>query len=1422
MHDYKILVVDDLQDVRSTLAGVLSDQGYSVVTAGSETEAIDQLRQESFTLIITDIRLLGDEDEDDSGLQLVKQIREHNINSQIILMTGKSVKGTHFQVAKEYNVLSYIEKSAGWIDKVVVTVSDFFLAPSTRKKYLDYLIATHQHLSLQGISMGSLSLSVLLEKVYVSLTAIDQRVGGKRKADGKNNLIDERMQGGGILTIASALQQYRRLVVIGDPGCGKTTLLSYLALTYARQDADVISNRLNLAESDYLPVLLPLRNFGQYLHMEHPDLSKDGPALLLRYLQDYYAAQAMDLPDDFFEKSLEIGKAIILLDGIDEVADKALRERIARLIENFTARYPEPRYVVTSRIVGYEGTGRIGAGFGVAKVRDFSSTEVRQFVHDWTRAVEVTVIGSDSIENLRLADERARELIGEIEGNPRVADLAVNPLLLTVIILVHRYRAKLPTRRSELYEEAMEVLLSRWDDAKSGIQSELDVGYIKLDGGDRRSLLESVAFWMHERHLREIDLDDLRIILLPIFENFYLAANKLNLGQKALELFLRVVNNRSGLLVERGLGVYSFSSLTFQEYLTARALADRDDSLEISIEKMLDPWWREVIKLEASYLSTQGQHRVSELIQAIKDYKIELEPYHNLVLAAECLYDIGLPRVKVGLVDEITRGLLLGLDDKDAPFDVRLLIGNILGCIGDPRFPEDHLEPELISVPAGVFWMGSDRFAANEQPTHKLSLPDFQISRYPITNAQFQMFLQATGEQHPEDWRETSRFCKMASHPVVNVSWFMATAYCEWLSEISGKNYRLPTEAEWEKSARGSVERRTWPWGDTWNLERANIGMQVGSTTPVGIFPSGRSPFGVDDAIGNVWEWCSSLNLEYLYNSNDGRENPEASTDRIIRGGDWTSNSKVARCSSRQSLAPSLHRSNIGFRIACGTSTVHAVFPKKDMMLGQTMKFFSGASFETKHADVILGDLVITTSKRPAHSKYGNILVRVFDGDLTGNYLRKIEERIKSTDVSHNMVYAVYSGELSDDAFWQMGAYKIEGLTIVALKASVVSDILVSKSKSSYYRSLTSLEREYLGRFNRYDEVNAIQDPTWFFGRRQEVDEIIDRLRANQHAGIFGMRKIGKSSLLFHLKQRLSRDLVPIAFLGLQSGPVDSSQLLVDIIQQLRFSIQAFGVEILPESKILQGNRDLPVSQLFKDDIRALWQVAEQEIKAPFMALMIDEVDRIVPYTKDAKEYKQYDSFFAPIRDLSQVEQCLVSVVTAESPAIREEFDPEVGTNTMFELYNERYLSNFSYEECANMVIRIGKWMGIEYSTDSLQMIFKKSGGHPYIARALCFCVTENHKTREVSVSDVENAIAATLKKLKEYFRAWWKKLSPEEVQIILSVLKESTLPVGMSNDQMDICDHLQHQGIIIQTQNEQWSFSIQLLSEWLKRRIGE
>jgi formylglycine-generating enzyme required for sulfatase activity len=222
-----------------------------------------------------------------------------------------------------------------------------------------------------------------------------------------------------------------------------------------------------------------------------------------------------------------------------------------------------------------------------------------------------------------------------------------------------------------------------------------------------------------------------------------------------------------------------------------------------------------------------------------------------------------------------------------------------------------HLE--LVCVPAGEFLMGShparDEHALdNEQPQHRVAVAEFSIGKYPVTNAQYAAFARAVGQEAPDQRGKED-------HPVVNVSWRRAVAFCEWLSRETGRPFRLPTEAEWEKAARG-VDGRIYPWGDEWDPHKCNSPESgIGGTSPVGRFsPAGDSPCGAADMAGNVWEWCGSVYRPYPYRAEDGREDPDAKGYRVLRGGSFDLGRYCTRCACRYDLRP-VFFDTYGFRV---------------------------------------------------------------------------------------------------------------------------------------------------------------------------------------------------------------------------------------------------------------------------------------------------------------------------------------------------------------------------------------------------------------------------------------------------------------------------------------------------------------------------
>jgi len=836
-------------------------------------------------------------------------------------------------------------------------------------RYLRHVVEANRRLQLQGIRSAGRLVSIDLEEVYVTLTATERRTVAAEEAwvdemvhlapgeaERMARLVADRPRETVAqvkVKVQEALAAHPRLAVLGDPGCGKTTLLRYLALTFARDllgEAGLVARRLELPEQR-LPILLPLRDFARYLEAHHPDPSTDGPKLLLDYLRAYFAHQDIALPERFLADRLQRGECAVLLDGVDEVAALATRHRVARIIERFTIAYPDNRYVVTSRIVGYTGSARLGEEYAVTTVRDFTQADIERFVTHWNRAVEVTLAGGETPYALQEARRQSEALLRAIQGSERVRELAVNPLLLTVIALVQRYRAQLPERRTELYEEAVEVLLGKWDEAK-GLEARTMMAGRELDAGDRRSLLEPVALWMMEQRAREVEAEELR---RQLGQRFFEMVGDWRQAGKAVDGFLRLINERCGLLAERGQGVYAFSHLTFQEHLAARAVADRKDYIPYTLDRLEDSWWREVILLEAGYLSTQGKQRVTALIQAIVEHKDEPEPYHNLVLAAEALRDVGLARVEGDLWSEVQRrlrreferplrqsavmkGVWQVLGRKPTQSDAirrRAAAAEALARVesGQPgtqpafwRLP--YGEPVWVEVPAGEFWMGGEG-EYDGKPVHRVHLERFHIARVPVTNTQYQFFVETTGHSAPKHWEDGRPPRGLESHPVVYVSWYDALAYCRWLSEVTGKAITLPSEAQWEKAARGDKDKREYPWGDEWDETKCNSReLDLGGTTPVGIFPEGASPYGCLDMVGNVWEWTTSLwglwtgkgaelQFGYPYDPMDGRENLEAGDDmlRVVRGGSFLDSRGFARCAYRDWNLPDYRNGLDGFRV---------------------------------------------------------------------------------------------------------------------------------------------------------------------------------------------------------------------------------------------------------------------------------------------------------------------------------------------------------------------------------------------------------------------------------------------------------------------------------------------------------------------------
>lgn len=810
-------------------------------------------------------------------------------------------------------------------------------------RYLQHAINRNRYLQLQGIRAHGRLIHIELEHIYICLRATQQRlIPSEERWLGEENIPvpEERARLAAeatlptetvIVPIRKMLSNYPRLVVLGDPGSGKSTLLRYLAMSYAR-DLMMGSHRvqamLRLGEPNRLPILLPLRQIGQFLQAR-PNVGIEGHSQLIEFLLASLTSERIELPEDFFDPWLTKGEAVILLDGLDEIVDPDLRRRVSRLVESFTQSYGRCRYVVTSRIASYTGAVRLGESYMVTTVLDFTHDDIARFLGNWHRIIATTRMGEGEIAKIHATRQTGR-LLRSIDQNPRIRDLAVNPLLLTVIAMIYRDRVKLPDCRAELYAEAVDVLLDKWEEAKGVQEIPILPEDQPFDTHDKqRLLLQDLALYLHERGQKKIQLTDLHDFLRTRFRGLLRDAHAV---EQTITRFIAMIEERTGLLVARDEGVYAFCHFTFQEFLAALGIAARDDYVAYTLKRVDDLWWREVILLEAGYLGTQSKEKTTVLIRAIAERKQEPEPYHNLVLAAECLRDVGDNRVQDNLRQEVQRGLRQDLEAPPPRFvrwrkagiknwiEQRAQAMEALVRAGAGFWTTPYGEPEWVKIPAGTGWMGSEYGRSNERPLHPVELDAFLIARTLITNVQYHLFIQATRYRAPRHWREDRPPKGLESHPVTCVSWRDALAYCLWLSRETGKPIALPSEAQWERAARGDKDQREYPWGDYFEAAWCNSeALGLDATTPVGIFPEGASRYGCLDMVGNVWEWTSSLMSDYPYpgqgSARRAREDLMAPGDRVLRGGAFGYGPTLMRCTSRSDGDPDGLGPAVGFRV---------------------------------------------------------------------------------------------------------------------------------------------------------------------------------------------------------------------------------------------------------------------------------------------------------------------------------------------------------------------------------------------------------------------------------------------------------------------------------------------------------------------------
>ncbi len=586
--------------------------------------------------------------------------------------------------------------------------------------YLDWLIREHRHLGLlpaQLVARRWKDRQKLgqLEQIYVKL-AISTQSGDEHWAetygDGENSwrkrpwivwrFIKRLLQ----LLLPSALSsripilteqtyepgdlglvidRHKRLVIRGDPGSGKTTLLRYLAVTCARtlrnnrRDGDSHSNvkKRLLWTAHPFPILVRLRRHGNVASWD------EAKELTHTMLEELPPELKRRCPPDFFERRLRNGRCLILLDAFDELGTPDARAAMARKIAGFLEIYRRDnnRIVVTTRIVGYEGQ-LDQYDFMVRTVQNLKAGEIRALVKQRYNAIALaeTTLRTDqeSRDIEQKMRERAERLIEKIEHTPRLNQLATNPMLLSLIVLVHSLKVELPEERLLLYRDCVEILTESWQQFKReelGLKREERE---ELTLNQKLILLRELAFAMQQRRKDEgslalIPKDEARDIIARKLPDFLSGASADNEATKkaafeAAEAWIASIQGESGMLVEQGLDedgepLIGFSHLTFQEYLAAVAIYEEPDYQSLLWRDLLQPAWQEVVLLYAA-LANHATPLIHTLLTASQ------QP-HGVLLAGRCLAE-RLKKVDADVrqrtVEKLKEGFLTANDETASGF----------------------------------------------------------------------------------------------------------------------------------------------------------------------------------------------------------------------------------------------------------------------------------------------------------------------------------------------------------------------------------------------------------------------------------------------------------------------------------------------------------------------------------------------------------------------------------------------------------------------------------------------------------------------------------------------------------------------------------------------------------------------------------
>jgi formylglycine-generating enzyme required for sulfatase activity len=754
----------------------------------------------------------------------------------------------------------------------------------------------------------------------------------------------------------------RMLLIIGEPGAGKTTIIRHFAMN----DHLVLKGFSKPPIISYLPLSA----------MKAGEETKSLPQKLCEQFRPH-----LELEASWFDERLRQDKTLVLLDGLDEIGSEVQRVEICRWISKAAKTWPKAFFVMTTRDKGYAETERIALQIDKrsAYVKRFNEKQQREYLEKWFTAVQSRTLAKSERE--RVAKQKAQAIIEYLDrpDHKGLKVLAGIPLMLQLMAIFWKESGTLPRRREELYRIALNYLLW-YRESEKQMEPLLPVDEARL-------VLAPVSLWIQERESREetVEKDELHYQMQGVIDELPLPHR----NKSAKDICENMVQRIS--VLDHAGSKYQFRHKTFREYLVSIQLLNTRENPDA--EKRLkriagfvgDPWWDEPLLFfiaqanaglfgkfihafftveKSASLDQQSLTFLKRLVAAAPMQTVT--PFRELLADSsmtpnrqsyllDCLKTIG-SRQAVEVAHEfVTRNPEAGRDLLRKAGEVVELV--TVAAESDEK--ASAMAPSLADVFQGTVEPGAQYilipggnfvYSVTNEEDH---VADLHFAKYPVTNRLYRRFIdylqlkmaeydalfpvsefEAALQEIAKNKTWDSGFAEYLKkgnndlaglfrsgydedrkfggddQPVVGVTWYAARSYCLWLSLVESKGdhsdlYRLPMEPEWEWAAAGK-EKREYPWGNAEPTPKlANyIESNIGATTPVGSYPEGATPEGLYDMAGNVWEW------------QENRFGYEKYPDlRALRGGSWLVNTELLCCSARSVNVPELWYFVIGFRV---------------------------------------------------------------------------------------------------------------------------------------------------------------------------------------------------------------------------------------------------------------------------------------------------------------------------------------------------------------------------------------------------------------------------------------------------------------------------------------------------------------------------